>query len=327
MKILLIAPETDMTLQIRNALDSLGHRTQYLNDRGLAHHRWLWWCIRHVQILRRLRNTHLNARILKVAESFRPDLVLVCKGMTITAPTLHRLRALGIRTANWFPENGRREPYKSWLDRFISAYDYFFVFDSAMLERQAECPDTRIVFLPFGVEPQAYDVPALTASDHERYDTDICFVGAHYPERERMLTELTGWNIKIFGWHGWERTSLARYYQGPLNVQESAKAYRCAKIVLNMNLEPPVNGVNAKTFEICAAGGFQLTDWRADLPRLFQPDQEVIVFHDLSELKRMIGHYLDDAGGRMRIARAGYERVKKEHTLRQRMSAMIASIA
>jgi spore maturation protein CgeB len=326
MKILLIAPLSDFTEQLQLAFQQEGHNSIYINDRGLAWIPLLWKVIRHIPFLRRMRNALLARRILRKADSFRPDTVIFCKGMSIKPPTIQALKRMGAVTANWFPENGHNEPYRSWINQHVGDYDVFFSFDSELLARQSEFPRTRIVHLPLGVGPESFTVGNLTPEDHATYDADICFVGACYPERVQVLSELQEWNLKIFGWKGWESTVLASRYGGPLSARESAKAYRCAKIVINMNLEPPVHGINAKTFEICAAGGFQLTDWRADLPMLFTEDREVVVFRSISELKAKIAQYLADAAAGQKIADAGHERVMRDHTMRNRVRTIIGSL-
>jgi spore maturation protein CgeB len=325
-KVLLVAAKSDFNDQLQQALRMEGHTVMRINERGLAAHRWLWWVVRRVRILRQLRNHIVGREIIHMAQRFRPELVLVSKGTSIKLPTLQALKALGAKVANWFPENGRNEPYRSWLDRHVSDYDIFFSFDSELLARQLEFPHTRIIHLPLGVGPESFMIGNLTPEDHVTYDADICFVGACYPERVQVLSELQEWDLKIFGWKGWESTVLASRYGGPLSAHESARAYRCAKIVINMNLEPPVHGVNAKTFEICAAGGFQLTDWRADLPALFVEDRELVVFRTVSELKAKIRQYLVDASVRQKIADAGHERVMRDHTMRNRVRTIIDSL-
>lgn len=326
MKVLLVAPASDFTTQLRAAFIAEGHELSYVDDRPLASNPTLWWLIRHVPPLRRMRNALLARRILQVAHVCQPQLALFVKGMSVKGSTFRALRSMGVKTANWFPENGLREPYQSWLDRSIGFFDLFFVFDSSLVGRQHEFPGTRIIYLPFGVQPEMFAVGELTHEDHERYDTDIVFVGAHYPEREELLRQFTQWDLKIFGWHGWERSSLASRYHGPLDARESAKAYQCAKVVINANLQPPVNGVNAKTFEICAAGGFQLTDARADLAQLFTDGVELVVFHDAADAQQKIGQYLADSNTRRRIAHAGHQRVVREHAMRTRVRTIAATL-
>lgn len=325
-RVLLVAPKSDFTDQLIRAFGDEGHQLQWIDERGLRIWPPLWRLVRHIRPLRRLSNRLLGRHIVGQASRWRPDLVLVCKGTTVKEPALRTLRGMGIRLANWFPENGRNEPYRSWLDRHIGLYDHFFSFDSGILERQRDFPRTRIGWLPLGVDPDAFTTGPLTADDHARYDCDVCFVGARYPERERMLAMLTDFKLKIFGWKDWEHSPLASHYHGPLDAAGSAKAYRCAAVVLNMNLEPPVNGVNAKTFEICAAGGFQLTDFRTDLPRLFTEGQELAVFKSIGELKEKIEYYLAHPDERGEIARVGRERVLREHTLRHRVRTIISAV-
>jgi len=322
MKILCIGADSPFTHQVLRALEDEGHEVRWLNERSGASLPLFWKLVRKVPVFRRVRNMLLGRRIVSAAENFRPDAALVLKGTSVKEPTLRRLRSMGIRLANWFPENGRREPYRGWLNAHIGLYDVFFCFDSELLERQGDVPNTRLVWLPFGVDPRVFDV-SVSADDREQYACDVVFIGACYPERVRALFALQHLNLKIFGWKGWEQTELANRYHGPLDVCESAKAYRCAKICLNMNLEPPIAGVNVKTFEIAAAGGFQLTDFRDDLPRVFEGGREVAVFRSLEGLRAQVEHYLADEEARSAIARAGHKRALRDHTMRARVRQMM----
>jgi spore maturation protein CgeB len=327
MKILLIGPESVFTTGVRCALVAEGHQVAFIDERGLRRWPFLWRLVRRIRPLRRISNQLLGWHIIRRARQFCPSMACIIKGTRVTTSTLRALKAMGVTLVNWFPESSRNELYRVWLDRHVGWYDYFFIFDSEFLERQKDFPNTRLAYMPFGVDPDAFSIDGVSADDHKKYDADVCFIGAWYPEREQILARLEDFDLKVFGWKGWEKTSVAHRYGGPLNAHESAIACRCANIVLNMNIQPPVHGVNAKTFEICASGGFQLTDFRSDLPDLFIADRELVVFRSPEELVAIIRKYLDDPQARERIARAGHARVMRDHTLRKRVRTMITAIA
>lgn len=326
MKILLVGPRSEFMDGVRRAFINEHHWVTYIDERGLRRFPPLWRFIRDVPFLRRASNSLLGSYIRRRARAFKPDLALMVKGTSVKEDTLRRLRAMNIPIANWFPENGLREPYRSWLETHIGLYDHFFCFDSALLEKGDAFPRARLSYLPLGADPESFQTGDLSAEDHARYDADICFVGAWYPDRENVLSTLSGYRMKIFGWKGWEQSSLAYNYGGPLNSLESAKAYRCAKIVINMNLQPPVSGVNGKTFEICAAGGFQLTDFRSDLPALYDIGLELAVFHSPEELAGLVRHFLDNPAAREQIAKAGNARTLRDHTLGSRVSNIVSTV-
>ena len=255
-----------------------------------------------------------------------PDLLLATKGMNIRVDTLDALRRTGIRTAVWFPDNAAREPYASWVRTVGSRWDHFFSFDSAIYDQMPTASHERVHVLPFGIDPAAYQLETLTPKDHARFDCDICLIGAAYPDRIRLLEQVKDLNVKVWGWSGWRATSLRAQYHGPLDARESARAYRCAKICLNTNILPHAHGLNLKTFEIAAAGGFQLTDRLPDLDASFVIGKELDVFTDERDFRRKVQYWLAHNDLRQAIAAAGRERALKDHALRQRMHGMLTTI-
>ncbi len=106
-------------------------------------------------------------------------------------------------------------------------------------------------------------------------------------------------------------------------MEESIKAYNCAKICINLNTVPPVNGVNLKTFEIPAAGGFQLSDYRKDVEQLFAIGKEIEIFHNEDELREKVIFYIKNEQLRKNMAQAGRMRVLRDHTLEKRVAAIL----
>lgn len=332
MRILFITSRSSFTDQLKNALETNGAEVFYLDDREnlilpkfLRSSEFLWRLTRRILPLRRLTNRLLNEKVLEVSQKIKPDLVFLNKAMIIKKDTLLALKLRGIKTANWFLDNVQSELYKNWFMNYYDVYDYLFMFDSGAKELVKE--SDKIHYLPLAVDPDAYK-ETLTESDKKKYSCDVCFVGALYPERERILNiiEEMGINLKIYGWKGWEKSSLASHYYGSLDIKETVKLYNCAKICLNMNTLPAVNGVNLKTFEIPAAGGFQLSDYRKDVEDLFEIGKEIEVFHNDQEIKEKINFYLKNPELSNKIAQAGQGRVFKDHTLKKRVNQILQII-
>lgn len=104
---------------------------------------------------------------------------------------------------------------------------------------------------------------------------------------------------------------------------------------MNLNLHSSVSDadvvaqgdfVNPRTFELAAAGAFQLVDARALLPELFAPG-ELATFTSLPEMLLGIDYYLAHPEERRAIAQRGRERVLAEHTYARRMETLLAAVA
>ena len=323
MKILYVAPASDFTFHVRDALQDIGHSVTYLNDRvdysvpyfiGSSR---LWWRVRRrISWLRRRSNDALQKKILSAPNY---DALLAGKGMNIQPATLNELTRRGIITAVWFPDNAANEPYASWVKNCGPLWSHFFSFDSA-IHGQINDSGAHIHTLPFAVDIESLNPEPVSHEEQKRYLCDVVFVGAPYPDRVKLLEALSNiCTVHIYGWSGWGNTSLAAYYRGPLTTQEASKAYRCAKISLNTNVLPRARGVNLKTFEICVAGGFQLTDVCEDLVHAFEPHRELEVFEGEEQCVERVRYWLAHDAERKQIAQAGYERVVRDHTLKRRM--------
>jgi len=98
---------------------------------------------------------------------------------------------------------------------------------------------------------------------------------------------------------------------------------RSSKIALNIHKEYEKNGGNYRLFEIPACETFQLVDEKEKIGSYFENGKEIVTFKNEKELKAKVQYYLDHEKLREKIAQAGYDRVKKDHTLTQRMKKLL----
>ena len=132
-------------------------------------------------------------------------------------------------------------------------------------------------------------------------------------------------DLKIWG-RGWKNTSCADVYQGnALYSYDMLKAMKCAKILLNIHkgfeegVEESGEGINLRVMEGAACSAFQISNLQKDLPNRFIPGKEIVAFSDWKEVSGLIGNYLNKNEERMEIGQNAFKRLKKDHTLKQRM--------
>jgi spore maturation protein CgeB len=99
-----------------------------------------------------------------------------------------------------------------------------------------------------------------------------------------------------------------------------------AKINLNITLRAIETGLPLRIFDICAAGGFLLTNYQEELPEYFEIGKEAEYYGSRDELMDKCAYYLTHENERTRIAQAGLERIQKQHTWRHRVAQIITSI-
>lgn len=107
--------------------------------------------------------------------------------------------------------------------------------------------------------------------------------------------------------------------------REAPYAMKTAKINLNITLRSIVSGIPLRAMDIMGCGGFLLTNYQEDFLEYFVPGEDFVYYEDLSDLVEKAGYYLTHEEERTAIATSGYQKVKEQHTYRQRVRQMLAT--
>jgi len=264
--------------------------------------------------------------ILARAAAWKPDLVLVFKGESFSASFIHALRrASGAVIVNVFVDN----PLFSTPFEHIEPYDLFCTKEPYAIEALRRVGLGNLHYLPCHCTPVLDHPPEPTPEERERFAVEIGFTGNYYPYRGRFFLELRDLPIRIWG-RGWERApnALRHLLAGrPAWGREKFLSFSLPKIVLN--LHHPLNdilGVNDRLFQVASCGGFQLTDQREDVGRMFTEGKEIVTYRDASECRRRIEYYLAHPEERAEIAAAGRRRAHQDHTVSERLRELLAAL-
>lgn len=104
---------------------------------------------------------------------------------------------------------------------------------------------------------------------------------------------------------------------------ELPRIFSGSRINLNFTIPDIKSGLPLRIFDILGSGGFCLTDFRAELPACFTVGKDLDCFESQEELLEKCDYYLAHEEERAEIARHGYETVKKEHQVKQRLQLML----
>ncbi len=272
----------------------------------------------------------LGQAVLAKADVFEPDLVFCPAQAPLSRQTLKILRQNGVATAMWFVEDFRLFTY--WR-AFAPYYDVFAVIQKEpFIQELQSLGVANVLYLPLAARPSVHRELELPLPEKSRYGSDLSFMGAGYPNRQRAFKDLSGYNFKIWGTEWDNAPDLARLVQmggARISPEDTVKIFNASKI--NLNLHSSVNPeeavsrgdfVNPRTFEVAACGAFQLVDERGLLPELFAAD-EMATFSSLPELKEKIDYYLKNETERKTLAQKAKARVLAGHTYKHRMLALL----
>jgi spore maturation protein CgeB len=239
--------------------------------------------------------------------------------------------------AFWFAEDIRRFGYAAST---AAAWDLF-------LHIQGGLPAPLL--RDWGVRKAAYlpvcadaDFFAPRAPDPSgRYSARVSFMGAAYPNRARILADLGRellrrglgeGDFRIFG-SGWDRApgagGLALFEGGRrVSPEETALVFAGGEVNLNIHsgpgegFDPGSLFVNPRTFELAAAGAFQICDPRPLMAGLFGPT-EIPSAPSPEALPDLVMDWLARPEDMATSAAAARRRVLAAHLYRHRLDAVL----
>lgn len=270
----------------------------------------------------------INELIKKQISEYRPDLVITVKGEFVLPKTVEWIKKLGAFTVLWF--NDDPQLFDRVSKHIATAYDYVFTSSEYCVEKYKEIGVRNVEYIAFACDPDVHRRIDLTEEDRRRYGADLCFVGARYPERVRVLRLLHDFNLDIWG-PNWNRPLVDRRLWKRLRGKsmygvEMVKVFNASKIVLNVHHNQMKMGgmkANMRVFEATGCGAFHLTDKPEGLEDLFKVGKELVCYEDESELRELVESYLNSPEERTAIAMSGQKRAYEHHTYTDRAKTIL----
>jgi spore maturation protein CgeB len=116
---------------------------------------------------------------------------------------------------------------------------------------------------------------------------------------------------------------LARRASPPLYGTEMFQQLRRSRVSLNTHIDlSATHASNMRLYEATGVGSCLLTDWKENLPELFEPDAEVVTYKNADECVEKLNYLLEHEDERRRIAQAGQQRTLREHTFDNRAAQL-----
>lgn len=333
MDILLVGfhiPET-MSWYMEKNLKILGHKVDVFCYRTINQKIPANYIIptffRHAPIFDKIYLLKMNRELIAFSKKKKYDLCVVLKGESLFPETIDKLKANCSKVINWFFDpicTLDKDFFKS-----IPKYDLFFVKDMFIKKRLIQIGFKNIDFLL-----EAFDENIYHPIDKKEifYQNDISFVGNIYPYRFKLLepiNEHNKYHVKLYGnLVQIKKGELGQYfeYHKKAIAQEKNLIFNTAKIVFNSHNPYEIEGANVRLFEICGSGSFQITDSTLYTKNIFEPNKEIVVYHNIDELKKLVEYYLKHEDKRNEIKKNGLKRALKEHTYIHRIKTLMNKI-
>ncbi len=108
---------------------------------------------------------------------------------------------------------------------------------------------------------------------------------------------------------------------------EMPKIFASSKINLNFTIPNIENGIPLRVFDVLAAGGFLLTDYREELCHQFENGVDFVIFEGIPDLIQKAGYYLSHNEERQQIAKNGQRKIQQSHQYSMRLNKIIHCIS
>lgn len=152
--------------------------------------------------------------------------------------------------------------------------------------------------------PNCYDDELIDKMNiNKEYDIGFC---GNYANRKAWIDELT--------------SSVGLHRDIFVIGKDMVKAINSYKIHFNRNMK---YDINYRTFETLGCGTFLLTNRTAGLEKLFVIDRHLVTYNDINDCIKKIRYYINNNKERKRIACAGYNHVKRNHTFNVRAQQFV----
>ncbi|MBI3761280.1 MAG: glycosyltransferase [Chloroflexi bacterium] len=256
-----------------------------------------------------------NAAFLALARQEQPDVLLNVPFMNdVWLETVERIGAeTPTATLAWMTDDSWR--YESF-SRFIApAFRAVATTDPAAADKYRRDGMGHVLLTQWAANADHLH-PPLPAPQCKY---PVSFVGAAHGDRRHWIETLRrrGIEVACFGL-GWPA--------GTVTQDEMMRVIRESRICINFSSSSfsatsgRVAQIKARVFETPGAGGFLLAQWVEGLDRWYAPGEEIAVFRDSDDLAEKITYYLSHLGERDAIARAGFERTRRDHLYDNRLA-------
>jgi spore maturation protein CgeB len=308
---------------VEKTLREMGHEVRSLGSVG----RDSYWSLPRyaARVAREMvvgdKPDRVGLKIIETAKSFKPDVVLSLTGQLhpLVLEELGRL-APGRRILWWGdpPANSQK-----WgiLD---PGWDFVYIKDR-IAQRKLRLAGRNAFLLHEAMNPTWHRPVA------EQKNDAIVVAGNYYAFRQAIVLRLMQ-DAVTFQLYGpppprWADAKIKDSHTGKYLVgEEKSRVFGEGAACLNTFPLAEGDSLNCRAFEVAAAAGLQLIEYRPAIEECFEPGKELLTFQTYDELLAHIGRARSRDPELTSIRKAGARRALAEHTYRHRLEVILGNL-
>lgn len=255
-------------------------------------------------------------RIIDRIKRLDPDMVFVIVGEQLESEVVKKISQIVPKIILWIG----LDPEKVGWDNVIASipyYSHIFIVDPDWTPKFEKWGAKNIFQQDLGVDEEIFKPVELSRKERDKYANALSFVGQWSKGREEFFSELVDFDLGLWG-KNWkkkvsEKNPLYEKIRGEAFGRDIPKIYNASKIVINRHTPFTDYGINMRTYEAAGCGTFQLVDKKKGILKLFKEGESIVIYNNVTDLKKKIKYYLKNDIERENIADRSRQRVLKDH--------------
>lgn len=285
-----------------------------------------------------------DGKLLEFVKKIQPDWVVMndYSNDTISEYTWKEIAKI-CKTSDWFGDDNHR--YENYTRYKAAYFTHPITCDFFSYDKYLKDGYKNVIMSQWA----AFNFDLVEEEETDAHLYDVTFVGTFSLYRKCIHDYLKKNKIKVqfygSGWPGGKVTlgqmkNIFRTSKINLCLEKLATNYdirflmadklRLLSYIKRTLMGKPVytihKQIKTRNFDICMCGGFQLSEYVPMIEKYFDIGREMVVFSSLEELLSLIQYYLPREKARQEIAKAGYERTKREHLMIHRWKQVISQL-
>lgn len=226
----------------------------------------------------------VNELFIKLFNDFKPNIVLISKGVNLFPETIFEMQKHSAKVVNWNPDDffNKYNSSKHLLNS-IGLYDTVYSARKHLFQEYREKGIKNPVYLEWYYIPWLHNKKEFVKTEILQ---NVTFVGTYSKRRQEIISSINqNFKIQIWG-SGWDITSLR--FKKNITINNVLKQSEFTKIMsssaINLNILTTENRdeTNLKIFEIPASNGFLLTEETNGINNILNPESDCMFFDSLT---------------------------------------------
>jgi spore maturation protein CgeB len=278
------------------------------------------------------REKLINQLLINEIDIFKPDVLLISKGVNIYPDSLLRFKRASILIINWNPDDffNKKNSTTNLLNS-LDLYDIVFSARKHLFDEYQASGIKKPLYLEW------YYIPWLHKKPYRELPVEakISFIGTHSKRREDIIKSISkDFKIEIWG-AGWQ-LSLTKFNKNItlknkiLNQSEFPSVISTSLVNLNILTVENRDLTNLKLFEIAASDGLLLSEYNSHSNNILEENKECY-YYDVKKgnLNLKLESIFNKISNKelLTIKNTGYEVMQVEnHSITNRVDTILSII-